>query len=85
MLATIDFGVVLPAVMTIAEEIDSQLSQAMNIYIVQSKEEGLPARFTRQRDPHVQLWCVLRSLQASARTRMSGSSFSCIKRRKGVL
>jgi YesN/AraC family two-component response regulator len=42
-LATIDFSVVLLGVMTIADEIDSQLSQAMDSYIAQSIEDGLPA------------------------------------------
>jgi CheY-like chemotaxis protein len=42
-MATIDFSVVLLAVMTIADEIDSQLSQAMDSYIAQSIGDGLPA------------------------------------------
>jgi YesN/AraC family two-component response regulator len=42
-LATIDFRVVLIGVMTIADEIDSQLSQAMDSYIGESVEDALPA------------------------------------------
>jgi hypothetical protein len=42
-LATIDFSVVLIGVMTIADEIDSQLSQAMDGYIAESVEDALPA------------------------------------------
>jgi CheY-like chemotaxis protein len=38
-LATIDFSIVLVSVMTIADEIDSQLSQAMDSYIVESIED----------------------------------------------
>jgi DNA-binding response OmpR family regulator len=42
-LATIDFSVVLIGVMTIADEIDSQLSQAMDSYIAESVADALPA------------------------------------------
>jgi DNA-binding response OmpR family regulator len=42
-LATIDFSVLLIGVMTIADEIDSQLSQAMDSYIAQSVADALPA------------------------------------------
>jgi CheY-like chemotaxis protein len=42
-LATIDFRVVLIGVMTIADEIDSQLSQAMDSYIAESVADALPA------------------------------------------
>jgi hypothetical protein len=42
-LETIDFSVVLIGVMTIADEIDSQLSQAMDSYIAESVEDALPA------------------------------------------
>jgi DNA-binding response OmpR family regulator len=42
-LATIDFSVLLIGVMTIADEIDSQLSQAMDSYISESVELALPA------------------------------------------
>jgi CheY-like chemotaxis protein len=42
-LANIDFSVVLIGVMTIADEIDSQLSQAMDSYIAESVGDGLPA------------------------------------------
>jgi hypothetical protein len=35
-LASIDFNVLLIGVMTIADEVDSQLSQAMESYLVQS-------------------------------------------------
>jgi YesN/AraC family two-component response regulator len=42
-LATIDFSVLLIGVMTIADEIDLQLSQAMDSYIAESVEDALPA------------------------------------------
>jgi DNA-binding response OmpR family regulator len=42
-LATIDFSVLLVGVMTIADEIDAQLSQAMDSYIAESVEDALPA------------------------------------------
>jgi hypothetical protein len=42
-LANIDFSVVLIGVMTIADEVDSQLSQAMDSYIAESVTEALPA------------------------------------------
>jgi CheY-like chemotaxis protein len=42
-LATIDFSVLLIGVMTIADEIDSQLSQAMASYIAKSMTDTLPA------------------------------------------
>ena len=42
-LANIDFSVVLISVMTIADEIDSQLSQAMTSYIAESVTDALPA------------------------------------------
>ncbi len=42
-LASIDFSVLLIGVMTIADEIDSQLSQAMASYISESAEDGLAA------------------------------------------
>jgi YesN/AraC family two-component response regulator len=42
-LATIDFSVLLIGVMTIADEIDSQLSQAMDSYIEESLSEAVPA------------------------------------------
>jgi YesN/AraC family two-component response regulator len=42
-LASIDFSVLLIGVMTIADEIDSQLSQAMASYIEESLNEALPA------------------------------------------
>jgi DNA-binding response OmpR family regulator len=42
-LATIDFSVLLIGVMTIADEVDSQLSQAMKSYITESLVEALPA------------------------------------------
>jgi DNA-binding response OmpR family regulator len=42
-LASIDFSVLLIGVMTIADEIDSQLSQAMDSYIAESVEDTLPA------------------------------------------
>jgi YesN/AraC family two-component response regulator len=41
-LATIDFSVLLIGVMTIADEIDSQLSQAMDSYIEESLSEAVP-------------------------------------------
>jgi hypothetical protein len=42
-LASIDFSVLLIGVMTIADEIDSQLSQAMTSYISESAGDGLAA------------------------------------------
>ena len=42
-LATINYSVVLIGVMTIADEIDSQLSQAMDSYIAESVSDALPA------------------------------------------
>jgi CheY-like chemotaxis protein len=42
-LASIDFSVVLLGVMVIADEIDSQLSQAMQAYIAESLSDSLPA------------------------------------------
>jgi len=42
-LAQIDFSIVLTEVMTIADEIDSQLSQAMTSYISESVNDSLPA------------------------------------------
>jgi YesN/AraC family two-component response regulator len=42
-LANIDFSVLLIGVMTIADEIDSQLSQAMASYIAESVSDALPA------------------------------------------
>jgi hypothetical protein len=42
-LATIDFSVLLIGVMTIADEIDSQLSQAMDSFIAKLVADALPA------------------------------------------
>jgi CheY-like chemotaxis protein len=42
-LGTIDFSVLLLGVMTIADEVDSQLSQAMTSYIAESVQDALPA------------------------------------------
>ncbi len=42
-LASIDFSILLIEVMTIADEIDSQLSQAMASYILESVGDSLPA------------------------------------------
>ena len=42
-LISIDFSVLLIGVMTIADEIDSQLSQAMDSYIAESVGDALPA------------------------------------------
>jgi CheY-like chemotaxis protein len=42
-LATIDFSVVLLGVMTIADEVDSQLGQAMESYTAESLSDALPA------------------------------------------
>jgi YesN/AraC family two-component response regulator len=42
-LASIDFSVLLIEVMTIADEVDSQLSQAMTSYIAESVGDALPA------------------------------------------
>ena len=39
----INFSVLLIEVMTIADEVDSQLSQAMTSYIAESVEDALPA------------------------------------------
>lgn len=42
-LGTIDFSVLLLGVMTIADEVDSQLSQTMKSYIAESVQDALPA------------------------------------------
>jgi hypothetical protein len=42
-LATIDFSVLLIGVMTIADEIDSQLSQAMESFVAKLVTDALPA------------------------------------------
>jgi hypothetical protein len=42
-LAIIDFSVLLHEVMTIADEVDSQLSQAMESYIAESLDDAVPA------------------------------------------
>jgi RsbT co-antagonist protein rsbRD N-terminal domain len=42
-LARIDFSILLTEVMTIADEIDSQLSQAMSAYVAESVSDALPA------------------------------------------
>jgi DNA-binding response OmpR family regulator len=42
-LGTIDFSILLLGVMTIADEVDSQLSQAMKSYIAESVQDLLPA------------------------------------------
>jgi CheY-like chemotaxis protein len=42
-LATIDFSVLLSQVMTIADEVDSQLRQAMECYVEESTLDSLPA------------------------------------------
>ena len=42
-LASIDFSVLLIGVMTIADEVDSQLSQAVKSYIAESISDALPA------------------------------------------
>lgn len=42
-LGTIDFSLLLLGVMTIADEVDSQLSQAMKSYIAESVQDALPA------------------------------------------
>jgi hypothetical protein len=41
----LDFGVVLIGVMTIADEIDSQLSQAMASFFAQSMGQDIPAAY----------------------------------------
>jgi ActR/RegA family two-component response regulator len=41
-LGTIDFSVLLLGIMTIADEVDSQLSQAMKSYIAESAQDALP-------------------------------------------
>jgi hypothetical protein len=42
-LGSIDFSVLLLGVMTIADEVDSQLSQAMKSYIAECVQDALPA------------------------------------------
>jgi hypothetical protein len=42
-LASIDFSILLNAVMTIADEVDSQLSQALDSYMEESLLEAAPA------------------------------------------
>jgi len=42
-LGSIDFSSVLSEVMTIADEVDSQLSQSMESYIAESLVDALPA------------------------------------------
>jgi hypothetical protein len=42
-LISIDFSILLIGVMTIADEVDSQLSQAMESYIAESLTDTLPA------------------------------------------
>ncbi|MBB5061943.1 response regulator [Granulicella mallensis] len=42
-LGTIDFSILLLGIMTIADEVDSQLSQAMKSYIAESIQDELPA------------------------------------------
>ncbi len=42
-LGTIDISVLLLGVMTIGDEVDSQLSQAMRSYIAESVQDALPA------------------------------------------
>jgi hypothetical protein len=42
-LASIDFSILLNSVMTIADEVDSQLSQAMHSYVEESLLEVVPA------------------------------------------
>jgi hypothetical protein len=42
-LASIDFSVLLSQVMTIADEVDSQLRQAMECYVEESIADSLPA------------------------------------------
>jgi hypothetical protein len=41
-LASIDFSILLNGVMTIADEVDSQLSQAMDSYMAESLLEATP-------------------------------------------
>jgi hypothetical protein len=48
-LALIDFSILLNDVMTIADEIDSQLSQAMASYVAQSAREPVYPLSTRPR------------------------------------
>ena len=38
-LATVDFSLLLPDVMTIADEVDSQLAQAMRSYVIAESRE----------------------------------------------
>ena len=42
-LTNIDFSILLIEIMTIADEVDSQLSQAMESYIAESQTDGLAA------------------------------------------
>ncbi len=42
-LANIDFSILLIGIMTIADEVDSQLSQSMESYIAESRTDALPA------------------------------------------
>jgi DNA-binding response OmpR family regulator len=42
-LATIDFSILLMGVMTIADEVDSQLSQAMKRFTLESRREAVPS------------------------------------------
>jgi hypothetical protein len=42
-LASIDFSILLNGVMTIADEVDSQLSQALDSYMEESLLEAAPA------------------------------------------
>jgi hypothetical protein len=42
-LASIDFSKLLRDVMTIADEVDSQLSQAMTCYVLEAHQDALPA------------------------------------------
>ncbi len=41
-IATVDFSLLLTGVMTIADEVDSQLAQAMSSYVAESKVDRLP-------------------------------------------
>jgi hypothetical protein len=47
-LDTIDFSVLLLGVMTIADEVDSQLSQVMTSYIAESVQDALRKSYTRE-------------------------------------
>ena len=60
-LSSIDFSILLTEVMTIADEIDSQLSQAMASYVGEPADEALP--------PPSEEILLLREIRDSLKTR----------------